>query len=123
MIRKALAEHPEWLATAPVVMAGDFNSHWKWDQEPTNDFSSLVADITNHGLLSAYHLHHLESADSEKRPTFHQNKNIAQPHHIDYIFIPADWKARLRTFALGHADHWLRFSDHCPPIVDVAAST
>jgi hypothetical protein len=31
VIRAALAEHPEWLTHGPTVMAGDFNSHWKWD--------------------------------------------------------------------------------------------
>ncbi len=79
VIRKALDEHPEWLAIAPAVMAGDFNSHWKWTKSQQTTFLSLVADLTNRGLLSAYHLHHLESAGSEKRPTFHQTKRRTSP--------------------------------------------
>ena len=121
VIRKALAEHPEWLSHGPVVMAGDFNSHWKWDAAPTNDFASLVANLSDHGLRSAYHLKHPESEGSEE-PTFHQNKKPSQPHHIDYIFIPAIWKTRLKSLEVGPSKYWLDFSDHCPLTADISAA-
>jgi exonuclease III len=121
VIRKALAEHPEWLSHGPVVMAGDFNSHWKWDTEPEKDFASLVTDLSSHGLLSAYHLQHKEIGGCETRPTFHQNWKPTQPFHIDYIFIPAKWENRLKSFELGDPKHWLGFSDHCPLTADISA--
>jgi exonuclease III len=124
VIRRALAEHPDWLLNSSVVMAGDFNSHWKWDAEPENDFASLVADLNTHGLLSAYHLHHDECGGSETRPTYHHNWSLDQPHHIDYIFIPAGWRTRLKHFEVGRPDHWLglRLSDHCPLTADISAA-
>jgi endonuclease/exonuclease/phosphatase family metal-dependent hydrolase len=122
VIRKALGEHQDWLEHGSVVMAGDFNSHWKWDIPPTNDFASLVATLSEHGLGSAYHLYHNEIGGSETRPTYHHQWNIAQPFHIDYIFIPAEWRTRLRYFEVGKPDHWLdlRLSDHCPLIADIS---
>jgi exodeoxyribonuclease-3 len=121
VIRNALTEHPEWLTNGPVVLAGDFNSHWKWDKAPTNEFASLVANLSSHGLLSAYHLYHKEIGGQETRPTFHHNWKPDQPFHIDYIFIPAAWESRLKSFELGEPNNWLEFSDHCPLAVDISA--
>jgi exonuclease III len=120
VIRAALAKNPDWLTRGPAVMAGDFNSHWKWDREPTNDFASVVADLSSPGLLSAYHHRH-EGSEGTEEPTFFQNFNPNHPHHIDYIFIPSEWRIRLKHFEVGSFDHWVRprLSDHCPLTVEI----
>jgi exonuclease III len=41
--------------------------------------------------------------------------------HLDYIFIPREWASRLKTVEVGKCETWLKLSDHCPVVVDVAA--
>jgi hypothetical protein len=122
LIRQFLAAHPIWFGNGPVVMAGDFNSNCQWDKAPSRDHFSLVEQLAQHGLISAYHSHHNQQQGSETRPTFHKGRKSDNPYHIDYIFMPREWIARLDNLEVGTFDDWARLSDHCPLTIDVANS-
>lgn len=123
VIHRALATHPEWFDRGPVVMAGDFNSNSQLDRKhPGNNHSSLVALLENHQIISTYHFHHKEEQGRESRPTFYLYRRSNTTLHLDYIFIPSAWTERLNDFELGDFALWSNHSDHCPLLIDIAAS-
>ncbi len=119
MLRESLQAHPDWYNGGDVVMAGDFNSNCQWDKSPHYNHQSLVSSLQEHGLKSSYHLHHSQEQGSETKQTFRSTRKTN--HHIDYIFVPHEWIERLNHFEVGTFDQWLRHSDHCPLIIDIAS--
>jgi exodeoxyribonuclease-3 len=117
----ALMAHPEWFSQRPVVLAGDLNSNKIWDaHRRVGNHSAVVKLLDERGLVSAYHEHFDEKQGEECRPTIYFRHHEDKPYHIDYIFIPRDWAARLRTVEVGEFESWSRLSDHCPVIAEVA---
>lgn len=113
-INRALSEHPEWFENGPVVVAGDFNSNARWDNERRNwNHSTMVAQFQSWGLESIYHAVTNEEHGEEINPTFHLQKNKGKGFHIDYIFAPDSWHQRLQM-TLEDCSKWLPHSDHCP---------
>jgi exodeoxyribonuclease III len=123
LIHHALAAHPEWFNRGPVFMAGDFNSNSQFDKHrPVSNHSSLVAQLQAHGMISTYHFHHKEEQGKESRPTFYLYRKSDTRLHLDYIFMPSAWTARLNNFEVGDFSQWSSLSDHCPLTIDVASS-
>jgi exodeoxyribonuclease-3 len=122
LIRQSLVKHPEWFDRGPVVIAGDFNSNSRWDKLPEENHSSLVGHLAQRGLVSAYHSRHDEEQGRETKSTFYQGRKFDQPYHIDYIFTPIEWNARVNNFEIGDFGQWSGLSDHCPLTIDVASN-
>jgi exonuclease III len=113
-VNRALKEHPEWFERGPVVVAGDFNSNARWDNQRRDwNHSTMVAELQRRGLASVYHTVRKEEHGEEKTPTFHLQKNKEKDFHIDYIFAPNAWQQRLRM-TIEDSSEWLPHSDHCP---------
>ncbi|MDQ2833043.1 MAG: endonuclease/exonuclease/phosphatase family protein [Acidobacteriota bacterium] len=113
-ISRALNEHPEWFENGPVVVAGDFNSNARWDDERRDwNHSTMVAGLRSRGLESIYHATSGEAHGKETTPTFHLQKNKEKDFHLDYIFAPDSWHQRLQM-TLEDCSKWLPHSDHCP---------
>jgi endonuclease/exonuclease/phosphatase family metal-dependent hydrolase len=119
LIRESLAAHKEWFSNGHVVMAGDFNSSCYWDALTDGSHASLVEDLAQYGLVSAYHSHHDEKQGSESKPTYHHLRKRDRPYHIDYIFMPKEWTARMKHFDVGHFNPWATMSDHCPLTIEI----
>jgi endonuclease/exonuclease/phosphatase family metal-dependent hydrolase len=47
-------------------------------------------------------------------------KNRGRPYHIDYCFVPKSWTAHIRSVDIGTYEAWIKYSDHCPLVVDLA---
>jgi exonuclease III len=113
-VNRALSEHPKWFENGPVVVAGDFNSNARWDDERRDwNHSTMVAKLRSRGLESIYHAVTNEDHGKETAPTFHLQKNKGKDFHIDYIFTPVSWHQRLQM-TLEDPSKWLPHSDHCP---------
>lgn len=122
-VNRALQEHPEWFTRGPVVVAGDFNSNAIWDQKrPGWNHSTMVAAFEKHGLSSIYHAVCSETHGEETTPTFHLQKNRKKPFHLDYVFVPNDWKPRVE-FEVGDCSDWLALSDHCPLTITLSSAS
>jgi len=118
----ALTSHPEWFNGSPVVLAGDLNSNKGWDERhEVINHSSVVGILAERGMLSGYHEYFNELQGRETRPTIYFYRRNDRTFHIDYIFVPKTWKLELAE--VGGFEKWSKLSDHCPVIVDVAAST
>jgi exonuclease III len=121
-IHQSLLAHPEWFKSGRVVMTGDFNSNAIWDKNRSANHSSMVRALAAHGLMSAYHDTHKEEHGSESKPTFYLYRKPDRKYqfHLDYVFVPAAWRSRMRMQVGSHAD-WCSLSDHCPLMVEVSS--
>jgi hypothetical protein len=115
---RCLEEQSGWFRSAPVVVAGDFNSNSQWDDDrPGRNHTELVRLFEGHGLISAYHTHYGEMQGAETRPTHYFLRHLDRPFHIDHVFVPKSWQLKLvdvRSF-----QEWRHLSDHVPMVVDV----
>jgi exonuclease III len=119
-IHRALDEYPEWFAESPIVMAGDFNSNAKLDNNRrTGNHSSMVDKLKKRGMTSAYHAHYKKEHGVEEAPTFHLYRRAERPYHFDYVFVPLGWHNGMQV-EIGSHDDWASESDHCPVTVDVS---
>lgn len=120
-IHRAVDSCRRLFASGPTVMLGDFNSNTIWDHEHSGDsgHSGLVRKLDRLGLSSSYHVHFQEQHGSETRPTFFEYRHYDRPYHIDYCFLPHQWRGRLAAVTLGAHAEWARQSDHMPLIVDL----
>jgi len=118
-VYEALSSHPEWFDHGPVVAAGDFNSSAEFDRHiKGNNHSSIVSLFEKRGMTSAYHQFYSEKQGDEKVHTFHHNWDRGNPFHIDYIFIPNEWRSKLDSMQVGGVEDWITQSDHCPLVAN-----
>lgn len=111
-----------FLQSDSSVIAGDFNSNSRWDKAAgkQSNHSKLINQLDNGlNLKSSYHTFYNQSQGNESQKTFYQNYKMEKPYHIDYCFVPKDWK--INNVKIGSFDTWVqsKLSDHCPLIVDI----
>jgi hypothetical protein len=120
----ALSRYQEQLARGDVVLVGDLNNNVVFDLERgTRNFRPTVEALTGLGYVSAYHAHRGEEHGRETAPTHYNLRREHSPHHIDYCFLPADW--RIDDLCIGGYEEWVSRaakwrSDHTPLITDVS---
>jgi hypothetical protein len=120
----ALTQHADWLRDGPSVVAGDFNSHARWDRKGRPNHSDLVARLRDEfGLVSAWHAVAARDPAGERREEpatiFHRRRPTA-PYHIDYVFVPMEWVDDLRACWVPDEPAGSRGSDHRPVVVEIA---
>jgi endonuclease/exonuclease/phosphatase family metal-dependent hydrolase len=120
-VYQALMAHPEWFVSQrPVVLAGDLNSNKIWDaHRRVGNHSTVVKLLGERGLVSAYHEYSGEPQGEESSPTMFFYRRCDRTFHLDYIFIPREWAARLKTVEVGEFETWSKLSDHCPVVIEV----
>lgn len=96
-----------------TVVAGDFNASSRNAQHVRN-----VASLGARGLVNAYDAFYgAPAAYPGNHPTSYYQWKETQPHHMDYVFLPSNWKiedVQIGTFAAYSA---MKRSDHMPVIV------
>jgi hypothetical protein len=111
--------HRSIFAVNNTVIVGDLNSNVCWDRPRRYwNHSDVVRELAAIGIKSAYH--HCRSVEQgfEQEPTFYLHRKLDRPYHIDHIFVPHDWLAKLEL-EVGSADCWLAMSDHMPVTLSV----
>jgi len=74
IIGGSIEEFHGFLDAGDTVVAGDFNSHSKWDKEAGSfNHSDLVSLLAKQGLVSAYHAFYDEQQGQESRFTHYQS--------------------------------------------------
>ncbi|MGZ3796231.1 MAG: hypothetical protein ACXVB1_07700 [Pseudobdellovibrionaceae bacterium] len=117
---KTIEAYKNFLKGKDVIFAGDLNSNKIWDFSRTLNHSELVTRLKNEfSLESVYHYHFGEEQGKESRGTFYFTYNENKPYHIDYIFIPEKWLAKIKSVELAEFKYWKHASDHCPLILDI----
>ena len=109
------------LFSEPVVLMGDLNSNTFWDANHADDrnHSALVRQLSELGLVSAYHAFNDEPHGGESQPTYYFQWKEARPYHIDYCFVPNVWSSRIHRVEVGSFEDWKGHSDHRPVIVEI----
>jgi len=105
----------------PLVVAGDFNVDLG-SKAQTKGHARLAPVLHEEcGLVSAYHAHgNVAYGHDAEVPTYRHLRKQEQPWHIDYCFVPAAWRERLRSAQVVEGEDWLTRSDHSPVVVDIA---
>lgn len=107
-----------------LIICGDFNSNVVWDYKQKakdkegnpKDQTHLNIKLNSKGLISAYHELNKEEHGQETQPTFHLQKNLEKPYHIDYVYAGKDVVTDLK---IGDVDKWIELSDHVPLIFEI----
>ncbi|MEP6573616.1 MAG: endonuclease/exonuclease/phosphatase family protein [Gemmatimonadota bacterium] len=120
-VHRAVDECRGVLRDRPSVLLGDFNSHSQWDHHHPKDLShsALIGKLHDLNIVSAYHVKRDQAHGAERQPTFFEYRHRTRPYHIDYVFVPAAWSARLATVSVGRHSRWSAWSDHMPVSVDI----
>ena len=123
-VLRALKSSKEFCTEGPLVVAGDFNNHVRWDEagKPNNQ-ANIVAALESIGLVSAYHFDRNVGQGEEPEPTHYwrDRKKQGPTYHIDYIFLPRQWAENMREMTVGSFEDWCGsgLSDHVPLVVEV----
>lgn len=119
----ALDRHANWLADGPSVVAGDFNSHARWDRNGRPNHTDLVRRLADEfGLVSAWHAvaaREPAGEEPEEPATIFHRRHPTAPYHIDYIFVPIAWAEYLRACWVPEEPVGSRGSDHRPVLLVV----
>ena len=118
-----VGEFSHLLAQGDCVVAGDFNVSQTLSPRT---FPSLVRRLRDDfGLTSAFHSFHGVAFGDEAGEQFtywRRSRGEVTGYHIDYIFVPEDWK--IVNVQIGAKEEWaadsgVLMSDHVPVTVDI----
>lgn len=115
--QEGVEKYADWLVEKPSIILGDFNTNASYKDSGT--WRSLWERLEPLGFTSAYHEFFGEPFGAESCPTHFHKGHESEPWHLDYCFIPAAWKDRLRRVEVGDFSSWKGVSDHRPVVVDV----
>ncbi|MGE0579194.1 MAG: hypothetical protein AB7F22_26360 [Reyranella sp.] len=124
-LRRAMTRYRSFLGERPAVIAGDFNNNVIWDKPGwRNNHATQVRLLEERfGLTSAYHALRGEAHGAESEPTLYWRDRTRDgpTYHIDYVFLPTPWVAKVRHFSIGTFEAWCGagLSDHVPVTVDI----
>ena len=76
--------------------------------------------LRKHRLASAYHYFFSEAQGEETRETHYLWHHKDHGYHIDYVFLPQSWAARIKAVEVGAHAVWSKLSDHVPLSVRVS---
>jgi hypothetical protein len=123
-LRLALTCYRDFLASAPAVVAGDFNNNVIWDRPGWRiNQAATLASLADCGLVSAYHESRGEAHGRELTPTHYwrDRRKDGPTYHIDYIFLPKTWLGEICRVEIGRFEEWCGsgLSDHMPLVVEL----
>ncbi|MBR4109718.1 MAG: endonuclease/exonuclease/phosphatase family protein [Oscillospiraceae bacterium] len=103
--------------TKKTVIIGDFNSNAIWDKKhDTRTHSSVVRQLNEVGLISAYHHMSGEKQGEETIPTFYLYRHTNKGYHIDHCFTG---ESNIKDFQILPKSDWLTKSDHIPILIEI----
>lgn len=112
-----LDAHAALLRAGDAVIAGDFNSHPRWDGRRARTHTALTRRLHDEfGLVSAWHASAGE--DAPEPATHYHQWRADRGFHIDYCFVPRAWADRVTAFIPDEAPG-SRHSDHRPLVIDM----
>lgn len=115
----AALQYYESYISGNVILAGDFNSHVKWDAERSKgNHSDVVKFLADRQILSVYHEVNQIKPGEEPDPTIYLLKQKHKPYHLDYCFASQTCVSDQTTAEIGRFEDWIGESDHMPLVVD-----
>ena len=100
-----------------MIIIGDFNSNVIWDKKHgKRNHSTVVTELAEIGLISAYHTTTGEAQGLESRSTFFQYRHPDKGYHIDHCFIAS---SRIQHFDILTDNPLIEQSDHRHLCLDI----
>ncbi len=99
-----------------TIIVGDFNSNAIWDKKHyTRTHSTIVQQLSEIGICSAYHHITGEAQGKELTPTFYLYRHLEKGYHIDHCFAAA---SNIQNYCVLWDLEWLEKSDHMPILLE-----
>jgi hypothetical protein len=118
---RALEHLKEFIASAPTVIAGDFNHCVAMDKRkgPGRRFSEVLSVLKSYGLESAWHSFQ-EEHGAETTAKLYWRWNAEHRFHIDFVFHSE--RLKVESVSMGAYEKYVptRISDHVTVTVDFA---
>ena len=113
-------DHYRNLLVEPVVLVGDFNSG-DTSKKRSPEHLKVIEKLSNHNIFNCTKLPGVSyKNDLEMFPTFYHNYDLNKGYVDDYCFISNNRKQiNLGHFRIGNSEKWLKYSDHCPLLIDL----
>ncbi len=103
-----------------IIIAGDFNSNAIWDKwDRWWNHSDCSKELSELGIISAYHKLMDEKPGNESQPTFFLQRNTNKPYHIDYFYLSDTFLTSNSYLTIGKKSKWIEISDHLPLILEL----
>jgi exodeoxyribonuclease III len=103
-----------------AIIVGDFNSNKIWDfKSRVANHTDVVNYLSSKNIFSLYHNQFKEDQGKETKPTLFMYRKIDKSYHIDYCFASDKFIKQGYNFNVGCYNDWIRYSDHCPIIIDI----
>lgn len=118
-LHEALIHHDGFVRQRPTIVLGDLNLNATYKGDGWRTLQALTDSL---GLVSAYHEYFKEAYGQETRPTYYHKHVKNHSFHVDYCFLPHDWKRHIDAVTIGTFEDWSQVSDHVPVIVDLSIS-
>jgi exodeoxyribonuclease-3 len=119
-VRRALSAYQGFIKERPTIIAGDFNDNAIWHREGRLDNHLFnVRELAALGLRSGYHhARNVEQGDEEEPTLYWRDRKRDGPsYHIDYCFVPENWK--ISDVTVGRFEDSVGLSDHVPLTVEM----
>ena len=116
----------DWFDREHIVFAGDLNSQqgasFDTGKRKHKDFADRLQAA---GLVDMYAaVRGIDNPTGDealsRRATYHHQRKLDQPFHLDYIFAPESWLPRISSLTVGAPSFWSRYSDHSPVTIAIA---
>ena len=111
-VEEAIRKYKNLLKDYTSVMIGDYNS-------PNIQKASLVDSLSNLGIFSVYHYLSGEEFGKHTKFTWYNQRKKEKKYLLDYCFVSQDILKKNISVNIGKYEDWIKYSDHCPLIVDI----
>ena len=100
-----------------MIICGDFNCDVRLvNKTHGKNVFEMMDNLSEVGLIDAYHYLNDENQGEESKSTFFMNRNLSKPFHLDHIFAS---KEKIKNLQIPNPEYWMTLSDHVPIIFEI----
>ena len=117
-IEKTVTKYGDILKNNLSILIGDYNTP-NIEKPVEKTGFMVIEEFKKLEIFSAYHEYFEKDYGKHNQYTFYQHKNTEFKHMLDYCFASKSIIERISNVEIGKYEDWIKFSDHCPLIVDI----
>jgi len=117
-IEKVVKKYRNVLKNNLSILIGDYNT--PNIEKPVEKTGFMVnEEFKKLEIFSAYHEYFEKDYGKHNQYTFYQHKNTEFKHMLDYCFASRSIIEKISKVEIGKYEDWIKYSDHCPLIVEI----
>ena len=117
-IEKTITKHEGILRNNLSILIGDYNTP-NIEKPVEKTGFMVVEEFKKLEVFSAYHEYFKKGYGEHNHYTFYQHKKTEFKHMLDYCFASKSIIERISNVEIGKYEDWIKYSDHCPLIVEI----